>query len=218
MPIDPDIQNQWEAFLKLIQVKEPRLFDHLKRGRIKEITKYNVVLASLTPETHKEIEVGLKVYHDKITELVPTIFGDNRGIKVELVSEAEWEILAPTSAKAAPVVVDLSSNQNEMFKVLEASIREKIEAELRETIEAEVASGTGQEKVLARLREDLEQEENHRKMADRMALTAEGDKLLEQLTAAWQQAKQSGDGGEPWLEVKRCLLEILDTTVQLTKS
>lgn len=177
-----------------------------------------MVLASLTPETHKEIEVGLKVYHDKIIELVPTVFGGNRGIKVELVSEAEWEILAPAPVKTAPVAVDLSTNQNEMFKVLEASIRQKIETELRETIEAEVASGKGQEKLLARLQEDLEQEENHRKMADRMALTAEGDKLLEQLTTAWQQAKQSGDGGEPWVEVKRCLLEILDATVQLTKS
>ncbi len=216
MPVDPALQTQWEAFLKLIQVKEARLFDHLKKGRIKEITKYNVILASPKPDLNKEIEVGLKVYHDKITELVPTIFGGNRGIKAELVSEAEWEAIDPAGSKTPAAAV--SSDQNELLKVLEATIRPKVEAELRAAIEAELASGKGQEKLLARLKEDLEQEESHHLMAARMTLTAEGDKLLTQLTSAWQQASQAGDGGEPWLEVKRLLLELLDTTVQLTKS
>jgi hypothetical protein len=217
MPVDPALQTQWEAFLKLIQVKEARLFDHLKKGRIKEITKYNVILASPKPDSHKEIEVGLKVYHDKITELVPTIFGGNRGIKAELVSEAEWEAIDPSSAKTPSLTANVS-DQNELLKVLEATIRPKVEAELRAVIEAEMASGKGQEKILARLKEDLEQEESHHLMAARMALTAEGDKLLTQLMSAWQQASQAGDGGEPWLEAKRLLLELLDTTVQLTKS
>ncbi|HVM32925.1 MAG TPA: hypothetical protein VMU88_07310 [bacterium] len=217
MPIDPALQTQWDAFLKLIQVKEARLFDHLKKGRIKETTKYNVILASPNAETHKEIEVGLKVYHDKITELVPTIFGGNRGIKAELVSEAEWESMAP-AAKPAAMPANLSSDQNELLKVLEGSIRQKIEAELRAAIEAEVMSGKGQEQLLARLKEDLEQEEGQHRLALRMGHIAEGDKALEKLTAAWQQAKQSGDGGDPWLEVKKCLLELLDTTVQLTQS
>ncbi|HET9869254.1 MAG TPA: hypothetical protein VFR02_01975 [bacterium] len=217
MPVDPALHTQWEAFLKLIQVKEAKLYDHLKKGRVKETTKYNVILASPTPELHKEIEVGLKVYHDKITELVPTLFGANRGIKAELVSEGEWEMLAP-EAKAPAVPANLSSDQNELFKVLEASIRQKIEAELRSAIEAELSSGKGQEKLLARLKDDLEQEAAQHKLALRMGLTAEGDKALERLTAAWQQAKQSGDGGEPWQEVKKSLLELLDTTVQLTQS
>jgi hypothetical protein len=215
MPVDPQLQTQWEAFLKLIQVKEARLFDHLKKGRVKEITKYNVILASPTPEFHKEIEVGLKVYHDKITELVPTIFGGNRGIKAELVSEAEWEAISPEAKVPA---AHLSSDQNELFKVLEGSIRQKIEAELRVVIEAEMAGGKGQEKLLARLKEDLEEEESRHKVAMHMALTAEGDKALERLMSVWQQAKQSGEGGEPWLDVKNCLLELLDTTVQLAQS
>jgi hypothetical protein len=217
MPVDPALQTQWEAFLRLIQVKEVRLFDHLKKGRIKEITKYNVILAAPKPELHKEIEVGLKVYHDKITELVPTIFGGNRGVKAELVSEAEWEAIDPAAGKT-PALTANPSDQNELLKVLEASIRPKVEAELRAVIEAELAAGKGQEKLLARLKEDLELEESHHLMAARMALTAEGDKLLTQLTGAWQQASQGGDGGESWLEVKRLLLELLDTTVQLTKS
>jgi replicative superfamily II helicase len=217
MPVDPQLQTQWEAFLKLIQVKEARLFDHLKKGRIKEITKYNVILASPTPELHKEIEVGLKVYHDKITELVPTIFGGNRGIKAELVSEAEWEAISP-AAKLSAAPANLSSDQNELLKVLEGSIRQKIEAELRATLEAEMASGKGQEKLLARVREDIEEEESQHKVAMHMALTAEGDKALERLMSVWQQAKQSGEGGESWLDVKKCLLELLDTTVQLTQS
>src|SRR5580698_838797 len=119
MPVDATLQTQWEAFLKLIQVKEARLFDHLKKGRIKEITKYNVILASPKPDSHKEIEVGLKVYHDKITELVPTIFGGNRGIKAELVSEAEWEAIDPSSAKTPSLTANVS-DQNELLKVLEA--------------------------------------------------------------------------------------------------
>src|ERR1700722_11710115 len=134
MPVDPALQTQWEAFLKLIQVKEARLFDHLKKGRVKEITKYNVILASPKADLHKEIEVGLKVYHDKITELGPTIFGGNRGIKAELVSEAEWEAINPSPSKT-PAVAAVPSDQNELLKVLEATIRPKVEAELRAVIE-----------------------------------------------------------------------------------
>ena len=135
----------------------------------------------------------------------------------DLVPEAEWETLSP-QAKAAAAPANLSSDQNELLKVLEGSIRQKIEAELRGAIEAEVASGKGQEKLLARLKEDLEEEESQHRLAMHMALTAEGDKALERLMGAWQQAKQSGEGGEPWLDVKKCLLELLDTTVQLTQS
>lgn len=44
MAIDAELQNQWDALLKVIQVREPRLFDHLKAARVKEITKYNLVV------------------------------------------------------------------------------------------------------------------------------------------------------------------------------
>jgi hypothetical protein len=215
MPVDAALQTQWDAFLKLIQVKEARLYDHLKKGRIKEITKYNVILLAQTPEELKEIEVGLKVYHDKITELVPTIFGGNRGIKVEGSSEADWEAAAPADAVPA---ANLTTDQNELLKFLETSIRQRVEVELRTVIENEVANGKGQEKLVAKLKEDFEEEENNRKLAVRMSLAAEGDKILSQLMITWQQAKQSGDGGEPWNEVKRHLMELLDITVQLSQT
>jgi hypothetical protein len=72
--------------------------------------------------------------------------------------------------------------------------------------------------MIARLKDDYAQEEENRRMAVRMALIAEGDKILTQLVMAWQQAKQNGDGGPQWNEVKQRLLELLDATVQLTHS
>jgi hypothetical protein len=72
--------------------------------------------------------------------------------------------------------------------------------------------------MLATLKEDYAQEEENRRMAVRMALIAEGDKILTQMVMAWQQAKQNGDGGPQWNEVKQRLLELLDATVQLTHS
>lgn len=218
MPVDTALQTQWDAFLKLIQVKEARLFDHLKKGRIKEITKYNVILLAQVPEELKEIEVGLKVYHDKITELVPTIFGGNRGIKVEGASEADWAAAAPAALTPAVAPANLNSDQNELLKFLETSIRQRVEAELRTVIENEVASGKGQEKLAAKIKEDFEEEETNRKLAVRISLAAEGDKILSQLMITWQQAKQSGEGGEPWNEVKRHLMELLDVTVQLSQT
>ena len=67
-------------------------------------------------------------------------------------------------------------------------------------------------------REDLEEEEQNRRLAVRLTLIADGDKALSDLVMVWQQAKQSGDGGPPWNEAKQHLLELLDTTVQLIQS
>jgi hypothetical protein len=169
----------------------------------------------------KEMEVGLKVYHDKIVEFMPMIFGDSKGIKTELASEQDWKEFAPKAAPAAaaPVAtITVPADQNEMFKVLEASIRQKLEAEIRASLQAAVVSPEAQSQMTQRLKEDLEQEEENRHLAIRMALIAEGDKILTQLVMVWQQSKQSGDGGAQWNEVKQRLLELLDATVQLTHS
>jgi predicted Rdx family selenoprotein len=72
--------------------------------------------------------------------------------------------------------------------------------------------------MLQKVKDDFEQEEENRRLAVRMALVAEGDKILTQLVMVWQQAKQSGDGGPQWNEVKQRLLELLDAAVQLTHS
>ena len=223
-----ELQNQWDAFLKLVQVREPRLFDHLKLGRVKETTKYNLLVTAHTPEELKEIEVGLKVYHDKITEFVPMVFGANKGVKIELASEEDWKALAPaaspattpaSASPAAPVpAVAASLDQNELLKVLESSIRQKLEAEIKASLQAAGASPEAQQQLLEKVKEDFEQEEENRRLAVRMALIAEGDKILTQLVMVWQQAKQNGDGGAQWNEVKQRLLELLDATVQLTHS
>jgi hypothetical protein len=223
MAVSTDLQNQWEAFLKLVQVREPRLHEHLKVARVKEITKYNLVVYAQTPDDLKEIEVGLKVYHDKISEFVPMVFGDNKGIKTELASEEDWQevtpkVSAPVAAAAVSVPMVMSTDQNELLKVLEASIRQKVETEIRASLQAESASVENQNQVFQKIKEDFEQEEENRRLAVRMALVAEGDKVLTQLVMAWQQAKQSGDGGAQWNEVKQRLLELLDATVQLTQS
>jgi hypothetical protein len=219
-----ELQNQWDAFLRLVQVREPRLHEHLKTGRVKELTKYNLVIFAEKPERLKEIEVGLKVYHDKIGELVPTIFGEGRGIKVELASKDDWknaesaeEPMAPTPVKGA-VGVPSGMDQSELLKVLEASIRQKIEAEVRASLQADLAKPENQGQILQQVKEDFEQEEGNRRLAVRMTLIAEGDKVLTQMVMAWQQAKQTGDGGAQWNEVKARLLELLDTTVQLTQA
>lgn len=226
MAIAIELQNQWEAFLKLLQVREPRLYDHLKTARIKELTKYNMILYAHTADDLKEMEVGLKVYHDKITEFMPMIFGDSRGVKTELTSESEWQEAAPKDAPTAQPVAAApaapafspSTDQNELLKVLESSIRQKVEAEIREALQAESVGSEAQNRITLKLKEDLEQEEANRRLAVRMALIAEGDNVLTQLVMAWQQAKQTGEGGAQWNDVKQRLLELLDATVQLTHS
>ncbi len=191
------------------------------------MTKYNLVILAKTQEELKEMEVGLKVYHDKITEFVPLVFGDNRGIKTELAKEAEWELFAPEepvqevarkNTTEPPVPAPPSMDQNELFRVLETSIRQKLEAEIRVSLEAEKENPERQRELLRKLKEDLELEEENRRLAIRMAMIAEGDKILTQLVMIWQQAKQNGDGGQQWNEVKQRLLELLDATVQLTRS
>jgi len=221
-----ELQNQWDAFLRLIQVKEPRLYEHLKSGRVKELTKYNLVVFAERPEKLKEIEVGLKVYHDKIEELAPTIFGTGRGIKVELASKDDWKnaelaeepVAVPVAKGAVSAPAPSGMDQSELLKVLEASIRQKIETEVRASLQADLAKPENQGKLLQQVKEDFEQEEENRRLAVRMALIAEGDKVLTQMVMAWQQAKQTGDGGAQWNEVKARLLELLDTTVQLTQA
>ena len=153
------------------------------------------------------------------------IFGDSKGIKTELASEEDWQAAvpqAPTSAPAAPVAssapVVVSTDQNELLKVLEASIRQKVEAEFKASAQAQAASQETQSQVLQKVKEEFEHEEGNRRLAVRMALIAEGDKVLTQLVMVWQQAKQNGDGGSQWNEVKQRLLELLDATVQLTNS
>jgi len=203
----------------------------MKMALPKELTKYNLVLLAHTADDLKEMEVGLKVYHDKIDEFMPMIFGQNKGIKTELASESDWEDFSPKGspvpeASAAPAppaplaaaAVGLSVDQNDLLKVLESSIRQKVEAEMRASLQAEGLSPEAQAQMLARLKDDYAQEEENRRMAVRMALIAEGDKILTQLVMAWQQAKQNGDGGPQWNEVKLRLLELLDATVQLTHS
>jgi len=190
-----------------------------------------------TPDDLRELEVGIKVYHDKVDEFLPLIFGTTRGIKTELSSEEDWEAAkpvenpaaavysAPTSASVAaapavpvPAVFNLGSDQNELLKVLESSIRQKLEGEIRQQMQAEVASPEAQEQVAQKVREEFQTEETNRRFAVRMALIAEGDNTLTQMVIAWQQAKQSGEGGEQWKEVKQRLLDLLDATVQLTNS
>ncbi len=200
----------------------------MKTALPKELTKYNLVLLARTADDLKEIEVGLKVYHDKIDEFMPMVFGQNRGIKTELASESDWEdyspkvspVVAAAPSASAPIAVPagLSLDQNELLKVLESSIRQRVEAEVRSTLQAEATSPEAQAEMLSRLKDDYAQEEENRRMAVRMALIAEGDKILTQLVMAWQQAKQNGDGGPQWNEVKQRLLELLDATVQLTHS
>ena len=224
MAVAIELQNQWDAFLKLLQVREPRLFDHLKTARAKESTKHNIVVYAQTPDDLKEMEVGLKVYHDKMIEFMPMIFGDTKGVKTELASEEDWQEVAPKDAPppAIPVpaapLLNMSTDQNELLKVLESSIRQKVEAEIRVTLQAEAASPENQSQAVQKIKEDYEQEEENRRLAVRMAQIAEGDKILTQLVMAWQQAKQNGDGGAQWNEVKQRLLELLDATVQLTQS
>jgi hypothetical protein len=229
MAVSAEIQNQWEAFLKLVQVREPRLYEHLKHARIKEATKYNLLVLAHTADDLKEIEVGLKVYYDKLTEFTPMIFGDSRGIKTELATEEGWKDAEPRSTSAAPPAAvagtpapaqgaAFPTDQSEMFRVLESSIRQKLEAEIRASMQAEGMSQAAQNQMMQKIKEDLEHEEENRRLAVRMTLIAEGDKVLTQLVMAWQQAKQNGDGGPQWNEVKQRLLELLDATVQLTHS
>jgi hypothetical protein len=234
MPISIDLQNQWEAFLKLLQVREPKLYEHLKVGRVKETTKYNLIVYAHTPDDLREIEVGLKVYHDKVDEFLPLIFGTARGVKTELCSEEDWEsavpvespgadiysapMTAPTAALVAAPVVSLGSDQNDLLRVLESSIRQKVEGEIRQSMKEEAASPEAKEQAVQKIKEDFQNEEYNRRLAVRMALIADGDNTLTQMVIAWQQAKQNGEGGEQWKEVKQRLLELLDATVQLTNS
>lgn len=181
-----------------------------------------------TPDDLREMEVGLKVYSDKVEEFIPLIFGTVRGIKTSLVSEEDWAAVSPvensvvaSSTPAVPQVaplMSLPSDQNDLLKVLESSIRQKIEAEIRRDIQQEVASPEARDQAIQKVKEEFQNEEYNRRLAVRMALIADGDNTLTQLVIAWQQVKQNGEGGEQWKEVKQRLLELLDATVQLTNS
>jgi hypothetical protein len=232
MGSDVDLQNQWDAFLKLVQVREPKLYQHLKKARPKEVTKYNLVLFSKTPEDLKEVETGLKVYKDKIEEFIPWVFESPKGIKPELAGEKEWEetsvVVAPLSDSVPPSVsAEVPSaviasgptvDQNELLSILEASIRKKVEGEIRENFRKEMDDPALKGRLVQQAREDLQEEEQNRRSALRLTLIADGDKALSDLMMAWQQAKQNGDGGPPWNEAKQQLLELLDNTVQLIQS
>jgi hypothetical protein len=185
------------------------------------VTKYNMVVYAQNADDLKEMEVGLKVYHDKVTEFVPMIFGESKGIKTELASDGDWKEAAPQNSPAVGPVsqtITVAADQNELLKVLESSIRQKLESEIRATLQAAAVSPEAQGQITQKLKEDFEQEEENRRLAVRMALIAEGDKILTQLVMVWQQAKQNGDGGTQWNEVKQRLLELFDATVQLTHS
>jgi hypothetical protein len=234
MGSDVDLQNQWDAFLKLSQVREPKLFQHLKNARPKEVTKYNLVLLSKTPEDLKEVEVGLKVYKDQVDEFIPWVFKSPKGIKSELASGNEWEeaasveavlpVSTPTKAPGsvgASAATDASGHsmgQSELLEILETSIRKKVEGELRESFRKEMDDPALKGRLVQQAREDLEEEEQNRRLAVRLTLIADGDKALSDLVMAWQQAKQNGDGGPPWNDAKQHLLELLDATVQLIQS
>src|SRR5208337_2220320 len=102
MSVASELERQWDAFLRLVRVREPRLYDHLKAARPKEVTRYNLLVLAHTADELKEIEVGLKVYHERIGEFVPMVFGENKGIKTELASEEDWQAAAPSAEYAAP--------------------------------------------------------------------------------------------------------------------
>jgi hypothetical protein len=226
MSSDAELQNQWDAFLKLLQVREPKFYNHLKNARAKEITKYNLVVIARTPEDLKEVEVGLKVYQDKVEQFTSWVFGSPRGIKTETSGAADWKepasVEAPsTVVEAVPLavpVVGAFSDQNELLRILETSIRQRLEVELRENFRKEMDDPVLKGRLVQQAKEDLQEEEQNRRLAVRLTLIADGDKALSDLLMAWQQAKQNGDGGPPWNDAKQHLLELLDTTVQLIQS
>jgi hypothetical protein len=170
------------------------------------------------------MEVGLRVYQERIEEFTSMVFGSPRGLRTELARERDWEAAAPDaplpaapSPPSAPPVA-VNQDQSELLRALEATIRQKLEAEIREVLSRELESPDKQAKMVAQVREDLQEEEQNQRLAIRMTLVADGDKSLSELMMAWQKAKQSGEGGAPWSEVKRRLLELFDTTIQLIQS
>jgi len=224
MGLDTDHQRQWEAFLKILQVREPKFFQHLKNGRLKEITKYNVVFLAQTPEDLKEMEVGLRVYHDRIEEFTAMVFGSPRGLRPEVAKPKDWENAAPPAVVPAPPPeppkppVAVNPDQSELLRALETTIRQKLEREIREALEKEQSDPAKQAETIAQVRENLQEEEQNRRLAVRLTLIADGDKSLSEVVMAWQQAKQSGEGGQPWADVKDRLLELFDRTIQLIQS
>jgi len=225
MGTEADLHNKWEAFLNLAKVRELRFYNHIKLGRPKEMTKYNLVVFAKNAEDLKEMEVGLKVYHDKIEEFTSTIFGSSKGIKTELATEEDWNASGPKEAAATtPEMlsiasgIPLSGDQNELLKMLETTIRQKVEAELREALKQEQSDPAKMTQIVQQAREELQEEEQNRRLAVRLTMISDGDQALSALVMAWQQAKQSGDGGQPWSEVKQRLLEMFDTTIQLIQS
>lgn len=224
MGTEADLHNKWEAFLNLVKVRELRFYNHIKVGRPKEFTKYNLVVFAKNADDLKELEIGLKVYHDKIEEFTNTIFGTPKGIKTELATEEDWNASGPREAAPAPEIlsiaagIPLSGDQNELLKMLEMTIRQKVETELRDAMKQEMSNPAMQTQMIQQAREELQEEEQNRRLAVRMTMIADGDQALSALVMAWQQAKQSGDGGQPWSEVKQRLLEMFDTTIQLIQS
>lgn len=180
-------------------------------------------------EELQNVEVGLRVYADSVPELAAMVFGSKLGIKPQIGSAEDFASPAapdPAAMSTAPGAVGAGAPAGEtaaadharLLQILEAGIRQKIEAEIREKLKSEIASGSGRDELIREVRDAMEEEEQNRRLAVRMTLIAEGDRLLHQTVLSWQQAKQSADGGPPWNETKQCLLQLLDVTVQLTHS
>lgn len=220
MPADDTLVVQWDVFLKLLQVREPKFYEHLKKSRLKEKTKYNLIVIAPTKEELQKVEVGLRVYAEQLPVFTEAVFGCSLGIKPQLGENEDFQEAPPdkSNAGAAQASQGSSVDQAELLKILEAGLRQKLEKEIREQLTAEAASGTLREELERQIAENLEQEEQNRRLAVRVTLIAEGDRLIHQAVLAWQQAKQTGEGGAAWMEVRQCLLQLLDVTVQLGHS
>ena len=108
-------------------------------------------------------------------------------------------------------------DQNELFKVLETSIRQKVEAEIRASLQAEGPGPEAQAQMLARLKDDYAQE---KKTGGWRCVWPSSPKGIRSLpSSSWLAAGQAERGrGPQWNEVKQRLLELLDATVQLMHS
>ena len=159
--------KRWDAVLHIVEVKEPKLFAYLSRGRFREESRLNVTLVAPSEADAEEVRKGVRVYEAVIELCTTTVYGEKRGLKVT-VSETEFAeappmggLIAPPAPAASvlvvpppPALAPLPPAPLDPKAKMEADTRAAVESEFKGRIEEEV-----KKRMDAKLKEDTAKEE-----------------------------------------------------------
>lgn len=207
-----DASKRWDAVMKIIEIKEPKLFSYLAHGRFKDDSGVNVTLVVSSDADADEVKKGVRVYEAEIDLCTSTVYGEKRGVKVAvspeqfaaappLLGTAPAEAPAPSVASPTRPVETAPAPQSappsDPAARMEAEVRAQVEAEFRAKLDEEV-----RRRMEAKLREEQEREEARRRALQaerdrRLGLLAQCEQLSGALAARLAEMKASADPVAP---------------------